>query len=303
MGKEGLEKALKNKDDEFYTSYEDIEKELVLYKDRLAGKRILCPTDDENSNFFKFLNNNFETFNLKSLIATHKNKDKSYAIVDNKKENLNGNGDFFSDEIQALLNTVDIVITNPPFTRCRDFVKTLLEKKKDFILLAPETAVASRDLFPYFKDGEFFYGKNKVKTFLRPDGSTKDFGNVGWITSFANDFTPPLTLSKVYADLKEKQFYDNYDALNIDKVADIPNDYFGIMGVPITYLRKHDKEQFEIIGFAKSGVKQEKLYGIVNYKEGLKDSNGSPMLNGKEKYTRVFIQRKNSMNGISTKDD
>lgn len=295
MGIENLKKALKNKDDEFYTAYEDIEKEISLYEDKLRGKRILCPTDTKESNFWKYLNDNFERLQLKCLMASHI-KEKTYIA---RQGNLTAydipfreNGDFFNDEVQEILSTFDVVITNPPFSLCRDFVSCLIRKNKDFILLAPETAVASRDLFPYFKEEKFFYGKNKVKTFYRPDGNTKDFGNIGWITSFRNDFTPPLLLSKTFNDLKEKQFYDNYEALNIDKVADIPNDYFGVMGVPITYLRKHDSNLFSILGFAKSSVKNDKLYGDVVYKEGTEDHGGSPMLNGKEKYTRVFIKRK-----------
>lgn len=202
MGIENLKKALKNKDDEFYTFYNDIEKELLLYDDKLRGKRILCPTDTKESNFYKYLNDNFERLKLKCLIATHLDEKKESFYIARKgnltmhdipfrKEDKSGN--FFSEEVQEILQSVDVVITNPPFSLCRDFVSCLIEKNKDFIILAPETAIASRDLFPYFKDGKLFYGKNKVKTFYRPDGTTKDFGNIGWITSFDNDFTPPTT--------------------------------------------------------------------------------------------------------------
>lgn len=193
MGKEGLDKALKNKDDEFYTFYEDIEKELVLYEDKLKGKIILCPTDSEESNFWKYLNNNFERLQLKGLVATQLD---GFATVRRgnliaEQFNMCSNGDFFGEEVQNLLSSIDIVITNPPFSLCRDFVSCLIEKNKDFILLAPETAVASRKLFPYFKEEKLFYGKNSVKEFFRPDGTTKKFGNIAWITSFKNDFTPP----------------------------------------------------------------------------------------------------------------
>lgn len=292
MGNDNLHNALKNKNDEFYTFYEDIEKELELYSQYFSGKTILCPADDENSNFWKFLNDNYTRFGIKELIATHKEEGMSFGLVRKNNEVssfLCGNGDFFCKEVQDILKTVDIVITNPPFSLFREFLCSI---ECDFIVIGTENAISSKELFPLFSKEKVFFGKNKVKTFFQPNGETKDFGNICWITSFKNDFNPPFIPKKTYRDLKEKKKYDNYDALNIDKVSDIPYDYFEPMGVPITYLKKHNPQLFTILGIGSGISKKNKMYGSVKYYENDKDRGGAPLLEGKIKYTRVFIERK-----------
>lgn len=202
MGNDNLHRALKNKNDEFYTYYEDIEKEIPLYKQYLVGKKILLPADNENSNFWKYFNDNYSSLQLKGIIATHLEEEKSYCLI--REENyiqeysLNGNGDFFSKEIQDVISTIDVVITNPPFSRFRDFVISVLEKNKDFIFIGTENAATAKETFPLFRDEKIFFGKNKVKTFLKEDGTNQSFGNITWLTSFRNSFNNPLSLSQTY---------------------------------------------------------------------------------------------------------
>lgn len=293
MGNDNLHKALKNKNDEFYTFYEDIEKELVLYKEHFIGKTILLAADDEESNFWKYFINNFSNFQIKLLIATHFTDYDSYVLFKDafscKKKRTKDHGDFFGEEVQSLLSNVDIVITNPPFSRFREFIISIIEKNKDFILVGTENAATAKEVFPLFKEEKIFFGKNKIKSFLKPDGTTQDFGNITWLTSFRNNFNEPFIPTK---ELKEQVFYDNYEAINIDKLNDIPNNYFGPMGVPITYLKRQNSNLFSILGIGSGISKKNKLYGRVVYHENKSDRGGAPLINGKIKYTRVFIERK-----------
>lgn len=230
---------------------------------------------------------------MKSIIATHLEEEKSYYLIkedkDVKKYELSGNGDFFSKEVQDILSTVDVIITNPPFSRFRDFVVSTLEKKKDFIFMGTENAATAKEIFPLFKEEKIFFGKNKVKTFFKEDGADQSFGNITWLTSFRNSFNNPFVPNK---DLQEKIFYDNYEAINIDKVNDIPKKLFSTDGVPITYLKRHNPEIFSILGIGSGISKKNKLYGKVVYHEDKNGRGGAPLINGKIKYTRIFIERK-----------
>lgn len=293
MANDNLHKALKNKNDEFYTLYEDIEKEMLLYKEHFSNKTILLPADGPDSNFWKYFNDNFEDFHLKAVIATHLEEEKSYSLIRRKdyiqEYELEGNGDFFSEEVQGIVSSADIIITNPPFSRFREFVVSIIEKNKNFIFVGTENAATAKEIFPLFKEEKIFFGKNKIKSFLKPDGTTQNFGNITWLTSFKNNFNEPFIPSK---ELKEQVFYDNYEAINIDKLNDIPNNYFTPMGVPITYLKRHNSNLFSILGIGSGISKKNKLYGEVIYHENKNDRGGAPLINGKIKYTRVFIERK-----------
>lgn len=135
----------------------------------------------------------------------------------------------------------------------------------------------------------------QVKEFEEQDGGRKKFGNIFWIHSLFYHATSAIEPKKNFSDLKVIEKYDNYNALNIDKLVDIPKNYYEPIGVPITYLRKHNPKWFEILGLARPSVKKEKLYGLVEYLEQSNDHGGSAMVNGKEKFTRVFIKRKKTI--------
>lgn len=309
--KETLEKAKKQKNDEFYTRYEDIENEVMKYRRSFKGKVVYLPCDDpanKQSEFWSFFVNNFDAFGLKKLIATHYDEDgKAYKIWidgdttgdgyiddgDALQEDLIGNGDFRSPECTAILNECDIVCTNPPFSMFREFVDWIFTAKKQFLIIGNNNAITYKEIFPLIKDNQMWVGytANKTCIFRVGEGYTFDdritkqindgnyYGKVPAITWFTNlpntkrNEEMVLTAS-YYANPDAYPHYDNYDGINVDRLAQIPNDYEGAMGVPITIIDSYNPEQFEIIKFRKG------------------DDGKDLRFNGKEPYFRVLIRRK-----------
>lgn len=296
MGNDNLHSALKNKDDEFYTLYEDVEKELANYN--FEGKRVFLPCDTKESAFWEYFSENFSVLKLQSLRALHLEEPTSYILAINRaasgaahvcKKYLTDNGDFFGQEGQKLLYECDIVITNPPFSRYREFVNSILAAGKDFILIGNENSTTAKDIFPLFQQNKIHYGYNSVKSFMRPDGTKQAFGNVCWFSSLPVSRPDQFNAT---AELGEIQHMDNYEAANFDKLKDVPQNYNGIMGVPITYLKKHNPDKYFILGLASGAAKKNKLYGEVPYIENKNDRGGAAMVDGKIKYTRIFIKEK-----------
>ena len=275
-----LTSAKRAKNDEFYTQLTDIEKELVHYKDFLQGKIVLCNCDDPRwSNFWKYFHLNFSHIGLKKLIATHYDAEQTTYMLEyeggndadieeGKETPLQQNGDFRSPECIQLLQETDVVITNPPFSLFREYVAQLIEYKKHFIILGNMNAVTYKEIFPLIKTNVLWYGpsiSSGDREFGVPDTYPLDAsgwridenGNkyirvkgVRWFTNIDHDKRhEPLTLfRRYYDDPSLYPHYDNYDAINVDKTADIPCDYFEAMGVPITFLDKYCPDQFEILG-------------------------------------------------------
>lgn len=161
---------------------------------------------------------------------------------------LEGEGDFRSEESIELLKQADIVVTNPPFSLFREYVAQLIENGKKFLIIGNDNAISYKEFFEFVKQDKVWTGYGKVKEFTQPDGTIKKFGNIGWYTNL--DTTrrrEMLTLYKKY-DSKIYQKYDNYDAIEVSKVSDIPLNYKGVMGVPVTFLDKYNPDQFEILG-------------------------------------------------------
>ena len=157
-------------------------------------------------------------------------------------------GDFRSDECIEFLKEADIVCTNPPFSLFREYVAQLMEYRKKFLIIGNDNAIAYKEFFVFIKANKVWTGYSKVKEFKQPDGTIKKFGNVGWYTNL--DTTKrheKLTLYKKF-NPSEYPKYVNYDAISVSKVTEIPTDYEGEMGVPITFLDKYNPSQFEIIG-------------------------------------------------------
>lgn len=286
-----LHNAKNAKNDEFYTQLSDIEKELVYYKDHFKDKIVFCNCDDpEYSNFWKYFSLNFDHLHLKKLIATHYETDKqSYKLemyrdeagVHTDIKTLQQNGDFRSPESIELLKECDIVVTNPPFSLYREYIAQLIEHDKKFIVIGSYNAVKYKEIFPLIKDNKLWLGYNSVKEFVQPNGSIKKFGNIVWYTNIETQKRKEeLILYKTYNEI-DYQKYDDYDAINVNKVADIPCDYFGIIGVPITFLDKYCPEQFEIVGELNNGGDNEYDYA-------------KPKINKKQVYTRFLIKRKDS---------
>lgn len=268
---DSLHKAKDAKNDEFYTRIEDVAEELRHYKKHFAGKVVLCNCDDPTwSAFWRYFHLNFAELGLKKLISTHYDRtEPTYKMEyeggdDNNvevgvKTPLEGNGDFRNKECLDLLDECDIVVTNPPFSLARAYVQCLREHNKHFIIIGDLNWITYKEIFPMLKDNEVWLGYSSVKEFVQPDGTIKKFGNKLWYTNLdIQKRHEKLILWQRYYDDNgnplpdtEERYphYDNYAAINVDKVADIPADYKGVMGVPITFLDKYNPKEFEILGY------------------------------------------------------
>lgn len=304
MSNDNLHTAKKVKNDEFYTRYEDIDKELKHYN--LKGKSIYCNTDDyRKSNFVKYFVDNFKELGISKITVTcFDNGDGAY-MYQYDGENathieLDGDGDFRSEECVKWLKKCDVVVTNPPFSLFRDFVAQLVKYDKKFLIIGNKNAISYKEIFPLIKDNKLWLGVTSPTAYSTPLKEVENektqykengvvyqkFGNHGWFTNLEHSKrTYPLDLYKNYNAEKYPK-YDNYDAINVDKVTDIPMDYDGVMGVPITFLDKYCPTQFEIVGMAEDNGKGQS--GKANW-DGL---NPHCVINGENKYKRIFIRKK-----------
>lgn len=317
---QGLRSAQKNKNDEFYTSLVDIEKEVKYYKEYFKDKIVLCNCDDPfESNFFKYFALNFNSLGLKKLIATcyagspivteqlslfdvkgleikteyekapykieiteviDTNGDGAVDLTDveylikNKKNTLTllkGDGDFRSEECVNLLKESDIVVTNPPFSLFREYVDLLEKYDKKYLIIGNVNAIAYRNFFQYIKSNKVWMGASihsGDREFRVPDSyplkasgtRIDENGNkyirvkgVRWWTNLDyKERHEKLILYKKY-NAEDYPKFDNYDAINVDKVTEIPVDYSSMMGVPITFLDKYNPEQFTIVASSQTG--------------------------------------------------
>ena len=165
---------------------------------------------------------------------------------------LKGDGDFRSKECIELLKQADIVVTNPPFSLFREYVSQLIEYDKKFLIIGNDNCRAYKEIFKLIQENKLWCGFNHVKEFIKQDKSKQQFGNVSWYTNLENNKRNlEIELYKKYTH-EEYPKYDNYDAIEVNKISDIPFDYDGVMGVPITFLDRYNPKQFEIIGITKS---------------------------------------------------
>ena len=318
MANKNLSAAKAAKNDEFYTLLTDVSEELKHYREHFRDKVVFCNCDDPTySAFWQYFHLNFEKLGLRKLISTHYDKTQpTYKMEytggnDNDVEAgivtpLEGNGDFRNAECIELLKEADVVVTNPPFSCFRDYVGQLMEYDKKFIIWGNNNAITYKEFFPLLKDNVVWGGYmfNKTCVFRVGEGYRYDdkltaqkndgyhYGKVPAITVFTNlDIKKrhePLILWKQYTP-EDYPKYDNYDAVNVDRVSEIPCDYDGVMGVPITFFDKYNPEQFEIL-------EGSNRYGILNTwgkndKIRQTHSHGNN-INGKATYFRVHIKRK-----------
>ena len=300
-----LHSAKTAKNDEFYTQLSDIENELKYYRKHFVGKVIYCNCDDaRESNFFKFFSMNFEFLGLKKLIATgYKADGKGVKLVYTGDKNgnrypdfdeievteLEGNGDFRSPECIELLKESDIVVTNPPFSLFREYVAQLVEYGKQFIIIGNKNSITYKEIFPLIKENKLWLGVCSPNEYRLPNGEiTKQVnGLCKWFTNLDHERrNQPMDLYMKYSNEYYKK-YDNYDAIEVSKTCEIPMDYDGVMGVPITFLHKYDPNQFEIIGMAEDNGKG--MSGKESKWDGL---NPHCVINGKNMYKRIFIRHK-----------
>lgn len=339
-----LNKAKTNKKDEFYTQLSDIERELKHYKKHFKNKVIYCNCDDPRvSNFFHYFSYNFEKLGLKKLITTcyqnqsidlfsQNNSEQAIYLEYNGDKNgnnvpdieeigivhLKGDGDFRSKESIELLKLADIVITNPPFSLFREYVSQLIEYNKKFIIVGHQNAVKYKEIFPLIRDNKIWLGfgfKGGAAHFINVH--YKDYATAGdhmegmirvsgvhWFTNLdINKRHEDLILYRNYAP-EEYPKYENMDAINVNKTKDIPIDYSGKMGVPITFMDKYNPDQFEIIGvgIAKAGLEigiqpykpEHKKYRKEVQKRGAVDGDLYMMVDGvvTVPYTRIIIKNK-----------
>lgn len=341
-----LQKAKDSKKDEFYTQLSDIERELKHYKKHFKGKVVYCNCDDPRvSNFFHYFSYNFEKLGLKKLITTcYKNQDmdlfsqntseqavyleyegdKNGNFQPDPKEieikQLEGDGDFRSEESIELLRQADIIVTNPPFSLFREYVSQLIEYDKKFVIVGHQNAIKYKEIFPLIRDNKMWLGfgfKGGATHFInkhyedyataadRKEGMIRVSG-VHWFTNLdINKRHEDLILYRHYTP-EEYPKYENFDAINVDKTKDIPMDYDGMMGVPITFMDKYNPDQFEIIGvgIANSGLAigvqpykpEHKKYRKEIQKRGAADGDLYMIVEGEVTvpYTRIIIRKKRS---------
>ena len=370
MANQTLSNAKTAKNDEFYTQYADIQKEINAYLDYdpnvFRGKTVLLPCDDpEWSNFTKFFAQNFELLGLKKLISTsyapeskkykipyqptlfetvqpYYNPDKSKTngkifilerditgdnrinIDDLEWQYLEGDGDFRSDEIKALRDEADIIVTNPPFSLFREFVCWLVEADKKFIIIGNMNAITYKEIFPLIKDNKIWMGngfqsgnayfkvmmlKEYADGVYNSETGLVKFRNCCWFTNLDHGRRhEPLQLMTMadnfkhskHKDIRERKeylHYDNYDAIEVPFTDAIPDDYCEIMAVPISFLDKYCPEQFEILGITQRNDDpfKTKKYSIEQYKNANDlNARGVIMIDGQPKsmYARILIRKK-----------
>ena len=340
------------KKDEFYTQYEDIEKEILNHQKHLKGKTILCNCDDPfESAFFRFFVTHFNKIGLEALTSTcyvespiagreypleggtspykaivtevpedtivmpdgSLDLESLFTMPGNSLMYLSGDGDFRSDECVAMLREADIVATNPPFSLFREFIELLEQHGKGFIILGNMNATTTKEIFPLFRDNKVFYGesiRSGDRKFFVPDDYPLNATGCGidekgrrfirvtgirWFTNLeSNSHQKKLELTRYYSP-NEYPRYENYDAIEVGRTQNIPMDYDGVMGVPITFLDKYNPNQFEIImlanGNARSNTPTTTL-AEVKYRPHPNDKGGVGIIDGKRVYARILIRRK-----------
>lgn len=353
-GNATLNRAFIIKKDEFYTQYEDVAREMVKHREQLKGKTILCNCDDPfESAFFRFFVLHFNKIGLAGLTSTcyagspmagreypleggtdaykavvtevpdetlvrpdgSLDLESLFAMQGNSLVHLAGDGDFRSDECEALLKEADIVATNPPFSLFREYISLLEHHKKDFIILGNMNAATCKEVFPLFRDNNVWYGesiRSGDRKFYVPDDYPLNAAGCGidergrrfirvkgvrWFTNLDTSRRhEPIALTRHYTP-DEYPRYENYDAIDVGRTQNIPFDYDGVMGVPITFLDKYSPDQFEIVMLANGNARTNvpsKTLTEVGYRPHSEDRGGVGIINGRRVYARILIRRKSS---------
>lgn len=290
-----LHSAKRNQNDEFYTQYSDIKKEVEYYSEQLKDKVVYCNCDTIDSNFYKYFRDNFHQLQLKELIISNYSEDDDsfYTSYDGKNTTTNylmGNGSFDSDECLELLKESDIIITNPPFSLMREYISLMLNYNKKFLIIATLNVSGYKEIFPLIQNNELFLGSYygdmsfKVPDYYEPrknrfwidenNQKWRSLGNVIWLQNIKNIKENDYIELTVEYNENQHLKYDNYNAINVDKLKLIPKDYYGVMGVPITFLTRYNQRQFEIVKFRKG------------------DDEKDLRVYGEDKFSRILIKRR-----------
>lgn len=268
-------RAKERKDDEWYTQYKDIEREITEeYFPFFAGKRVLCPCDDYwKSNFTQFFVKNFQRFQLKSLTSI--GIEGFYHEYDgNRFFTARVNGDFRSKDTLNAIKQSDIIVTNPPFSLITTFVSFLFSTGKQFLLILPSSCFHYVSVFRNFQKKRIWVGKGRPgnasgewhMNFLRPDGTLMGLGNVCWVTNIPyNGYLREIPL------VDRKDIPPVIDGTNIpcfDRILELPRDYMDLMAVPTTVFKYNPLRQFS-------------YHWVLN----------DVQVNGKSKFSRVIVSR------------
>lgn len=268
--------AKKRKFDEYYTQYSDIEEELQYYTEYFKDKIVYCNCDSENSNFVKYFRNNFERLGLKDLW---------YSILDMET----GKGSFDSEDSIEKLKKADIIVTNPPFSKFKEYIDLLAKYNKKFIVLGNPSAICYLNIFKYIKNKYIWLGykpinkklyfsttkeeqerlvreTKKGSNYIIVNGEVRARCMSCWYTNIGKRHYRELEFSEKEMEYKR---YDNYDAINVDKLVDIPNLDDLNIGVPITFMEYYNPDKFEIV-----------------------DVLCSPVIDGKTIFKRIIIRIK-----------
>ena len=285
--------------------------------------------DPRVSNFFHYFTHNFDRLGLKKLVTTcyqSGNADLfsthdaprglTLEYTGNPKGNpvpdpndvgireLAGDGDFRSPECVALLEEADVVVTNPPFSLFREYVGQLMEHDKKFLIIGNHNAITYKEIFSLIKDNQLWLGHSHPVAFRVPDhyemrtvrswrdeegNNWRSLGNACWFTNLDIAKRHEKLIAFQHFDEQQHPSYDNYDAVEVSKVASIPVDYDGIMGVPITFLNSYNPDQFTILGTSDRGGDDVKEIEAIRLTEKKLDS---CFVDGQKVYKRLFIKRK-----------
>lgn len=298
-----LTRSRRENNDEFYTQRKDIDSELDKFKPSFKDKVVYCPCDSGMSEFPKYFIDNFEELGLKGLYYTSIDDDGYYYDRDGLKR-ICGNVDITKQEYIEILEKCDIVVTNPPFSLFISFLNGIIEHRKQFLIVGQQNSISCKNVFKHLKDGNatIDYGfKGLAGYFIVPDnyedvataGEHEDgkirVSGVIWYTNLPNKRVVPfIPLKEHYYDENGNPRndvypkYDNFrkisgldeDAIEVNEVKKIPCDYYGYMGVPISFYGKYNPEQFELI--------QLDHYGPLG--------NLDNKVNGKQVYRRIYVR-------------
>ena len=325
-----LNGAKSAKKDEFYTQLVDIENEVKHYRKHFKGATVLCNCDDpECSNFYFFFRDNFEFFGLKKLISTcYRNTDwslfsegkdeKAVCCIYTGKNNppekriLEQGGSFRSEECIEFLKEADIVCTNPPFSKFRDYMELLFRYHKRFLVIGNVSSITCKEIFPHFMNNEVWLGASihsGDREFMIPDdypikaaSSRVDAKGRKYIRVKGVRWFTNLDYKERHEDIPLFRHYNptdypkivNYDAIFVSKTEDIPCDYDGKMGVPITFMDKYNPAQFEIIGSSLELADMKLIKRLMGKAGGgprfYIEEKGVP----KRKFERIVIRRRMS---------
>ena len=285
MSHNHLSNAKRVKNDEFYTRRVDVDAELAHYTSTFLGKVVYCNCDDDGSAFKDYFVENFHTLGLQGFYCSGI-AGECYEYDGSSATVRRIDGDFRSSDSTAIMQQSDLIVTNPPYSLFRQFFSYLLENEKDFIVLGNKNAISYKEVFPALKESVVRLGYTTPDFFQTLTGKLVNLSGLSrWFTTLS---TPNKTYPTFTASVNDcnYQHFDLYPALNVDKAVEIPCDYYGLVGVPISALDKLDPERFEIIDLIARYAILDHSYDIPGYQ--------LTEINGKPRFSRLIIRMLNN---------